>query len=75
MLNRLYIQTYKTQDHLSEFIILDEEGRLIKQTYLPGFADSPLQFNSSNLFMFYNDKYYYLEEHDRGWELNMEELK
>jgi hypothetical protein len=72
---RLYIQTYKTENHLSEFIILDVEGRLIKRLYLPGFANSPLQFNASHTFTFYNDKYYYLEEHDRGWEINMEELK
>ena len=72
---RLYIQTYKTQNHLSEFLILDFEGRLIKQTYLPGFANSPLQFNCSNTFIFPDDKYYYLEEHERGWEINMEELK
>jgi hypothetical protein len=72
---RLYIQTYKTVNHLSEFFILDFEGRLIKQTYLPGFANSPLQFNSSNMFVFIKNKYYYLEEHDLGWEINMEELK
>jgi hypothetical protein len=73
--DRLYIQTYKTENHLAEFLILDHEGRLIKRLYLPGFADSPLQFNSSHTFTFYNDKYYYLEEHDRGWEISMEELR
>jgi hypothetical protein len=72
---KLYIQTYNTRDHLSEFIILDFNGNLIKQLYLPGFRNSPVQFNPSNTFTFSTGKYYYLVERETGWELHMEELK
>jgi len=73
--NKIYIQTYKNQNNLSEFLILDMEGKLIKQVMLPGFHDFPLQFNSSRIFTFYNNSYYYLMQNETGWELHVEEMK
>ena len=72
---KLYIQTYKTQGNSSEFIILDFHGKLIKQTFLPVYETSPLQLNSSNIFTFFNEKYYWLAKTGRGWEIHVEEIK
>ena len=72
---KIYIQTYKTQGKLTEFMVLGLDGKLLKQYMLPGFQNFPLQFNSSRIFTFYNDKYYYLAENNTGWELHVEELK
>jgi hypothetical protein len=72
---KLYIQTYKTQGHLSEFIVLDFDGKLIKQTFLPDYEKSPVQLNSSNIFTFFNEKYYHLVERESGWEIHLEEIK
>ncbi len=72
---KLYIQTYKTRGNSSEFIILDFHGKLIKQTFLPVYETSPLQLNSSNIFTFFNEKYYWLAKTGRGWEIHAEDIK
>jgi hypothetical protein len=72
---KLYIQTYKTRGNSSEFIVLDFDGKLIKQTFLPDYEKSPIQLNSSNFFTFYNEKYYHLLKKGSGWEIHVEEIK
>jgi hypothetical protein len=72
---KLYIQTYKKQGNSSEFIILDLGGKLFKQTFLPDYEKSPVQLNSSNIFTFYNQKYYHLVKGKSDWEIHQEELK
>jgi hypothetical protein len=72
---KLYIRTYKTQGNSSEFIVLDFNGKLIKQTFLPDYEISPVQLNSSNIFTFFNEKYYYLTKMGSGWEIHVEEIK
>lgn len=72
---KLYIRTYRTRGNSSEFIVLDFDGKLIKQTYLPDYEKSPIQLNSSNNFTFFNERYYHLAEGESGWEIHIEEIK
>lgn len=72
---KLYIQTYNTRANSSEFIVLDFDGKLVKQTFLPDYEASPIQFNSSNIFTFHNGQYYYLVKTESGWEIHVEEIK
>lgn len=72
---KLYIRTYNTRGNSSEFIVLDGNGLLIKQTFLPDYEKSPVQLNSSNIFTFFNERYYHLAEGESGWEIHVEEIK
>lgn len=72
---KLYIQTYRTRGNSSEFIFLDFDGKLIKQTFLPDYEKSPVQLNSSNIFTFFNEKYYHLLGKESVWEIHVEEIK
>jgi len=72
---KLYIQAYNTRANSSEFIVLDFDGKLIKQTFLPDYEISPVQLNSSNIFTFFNEKYYHLIKMGSGWEIHVEEIK
>jgi hypothetical protein len=72
---KLYIRTYNTRGNSSEFVILDFHGKLIKQTFLPDYEISLVQLNSSNIFTFFNEKYYYLAKMESGWEIHVEEIK
>lgn len=72
---KIYIQTYKIQGHLSEFYILDFDGKLIKKKFFPDFEKFPIQFSSSSIFTIHNEKYYYLAEGESEWEIHMEEIK
>ncbi|UCH97762.1 MAG: hypothetical protein JSV88_13165 [Candidatus Aminicenantes bacterium] len=68
---KIYVQTYNTRDNLSEFITLNLKGELIKQVFLPGCENSPVQFTASNIFTFFNENYYYLEDHKGEWSLHV----
>ena len=72
---KLYIQTYNSRGNSSEFIVLDFDGKLIKKTFLPDYEKSPVQLNSSNIFTFFNEKYYHLTERENTWEIHAAEIK
>jgi hypothetical protein len=74
---RIYVQTYKQRNGLSEFFIFDFKGSLLKKTYLPMVSRSKVKMNHEVMFTFYNNKYYYLKENPdtEEWELHTKDLK
>jgi len=73
---RMYVQTYRQQNGLSEFFIFDLKGSLLKKTYLPSVSRSKVKMNHEIMFTFYNNKYYYLMENldAEEWGLHMQDL-
>jgi hypothetical protein len=60
----VYIKTYKHQNGLEEYVILDLEGNIKKRIFLP---TAP-----ANLFSFKDNRFYYLKENEgeEVWELH-----
>ena len=70
---KIYLQTYKTKDSLSEFFILDLQGRVEKTLFLPGASkDRQIRPNPAVTYTFKGDEYYYLEEdmEEEEWNLH-----
>ncbi len=60
----VYLKTYKRQNDLEEYVILDIEGNIRKRIFLPSAPP--------NLFSFKDNRFYYLVENDdeEVWELH-----
>ncbi len=72
---KIYVQTYKTEQGNTEYIILDLEGKSLQTAFLPVFEEGSLI--DINVYTFYNDVYYYLKfsEDKEIWELHQIDLK
>jgi len=64
--NHIYVRTYVLKDRLSEYIILDYSGNILKKTYLP----------STDICTIKNGKFYYLleNEEEETWELHIKNI-
>ncbi len=71
---KIYIQTYKTKNGNSEYIILDLNGKTLQTAFLPVFEEESLI--DKNVYTFYKDVYYYLnfDEEREIWELHKIDL-
>jgi hypothetical protein len=66
---KIYIQTYKKKDNKTQFFVLDLEGKILKEIYLPlPVPDSDLRKQT-----IYNNKLYKLVENEgkETWELHV----
>lgn len=70
---KIYVQTYKTKETLSQFFIIDLNGSMLKTAFLPGADKERLRPNPAVTYSFKDNKYYYLEENldTEEWELHM----
>lgn len=74
---KIFVQTYKTRDRLSEFFILDFIGKVNKQLFLPGADRDQIRPSPAATYAFQGNKYYYLVEDmdEEQWELHVENIK
>lgn len=76
---KLYIRTYKAKENKEEYIIMDLQGNIIKNVFLPRFRGVHLMAKLAGLKLhtIENDKLYYFidNEETEEWELYVEEIK
>ncbi len=74
--NKLFVQTYRTRDHLSEFLVFDFQGKLLNKLYLPGADKEQMRPNPAATFAFLGNNYFYLveDEEKEEWQLHMETI-
>jgi len=70
---KIYAQTYKIKEKLSQFFIMDLNGSMPKTAFLPGADKERLRPNPAVTYAFKDNKYYYLVENfdEEEWELHM----
>lgn len=75
--NRLYVQTYRKKQDLSEFLVFGEKGKMLKQVYLPDKWRYKIKINPDVTFTIKNGCYYYLVEdlENEQWELHRMAIK
>lgn len=73
--DKIYVQTYKTKEGKTEFIVLDSEGNTLQAAFLPLYEKGSLV--DKHVYTFYKDYYYYLKysEDNEIWELHRIKLK
>lgn len=74
---KIYVQTYKEKDNLSEFFILDFNGKVLKKVFLPVDIDTfNIQASADALFTFHGGKCYYLidDPEKEKWGLYMKKM-
>jgi len=73
--DKIYIQTFKVENSLTEFYILDLEGRLLKRVWLKINIKQPMQ--QFQLFDIFEQNLYQIVENedDEIWELHVNEIK
>jgi hypothetical protein len=75
--NKIYVQTYKKKNNLSEFFVFDFNGKLLKTVFLPGTSGYKVKLNPDIPFTIKNNKYYHLVEDEKGeeWELHVSKIE
>ncbi|UCH97152.1 MAG: hypothetical protein JSV88_09965 [Candidatus Aminicenantes bacterium] len=75
--NRVYVQTYKKKNNLSEFFIFDVDGKLLKRVFLLDASTYKVKMNPDITFTIKNNNYYYLVENldNEEWELHVSQVK
>lgn len=78
--NRIYLMTNKLKDGQQGFMVMDQEGKVLKEVFLP----QPLATDfvsvifgrPTRYYKIYNGKYYYLKENaeNENWELHVESI-
>lgn len=74
---KIYVQTYKEKDNLSEFYILDLNGKVLRHVFLPVDLSWRYQASPHALFTFKDNQCYYLSENidKEVWELHRVPIK
>ncbi len=74
--NKVYVQTYKNKGNLSEFLVFDVNGKLLKRVFLPDTCRYKIKTNPDVTFTIKNNKYYHLAENEETeqWELHVKEI-
>jgi hypothetical protein len=71
---KIYVQTYKRKNDLSEFVILDFKGKVLERIFLPGGSREAVQVDPNSTYTIKGNAYYYLKECEKTeeWELHRE---
>ena len=78
--DRIYLMSTNFRESKQEFIVMDQEGKVLKKVYLP--QPIPTDFinvifgRPASYYKVYKGKYYYLKENldDEAWELHVEDI-
>lgn len=73
---KIYVQTYRRNNELSEFVILDFKGRVLDRIFLPGGFNEAVQVDPDSTYTIKDGIYYYLLENEDTeiWELHRESI-
>ncbi len=68
--DKIYVQTYRTEQRKTEFIVMDLEGNSSQSVFLPLYEEGSLV--DKHVYTFFNGDYYYLKYNDDKeiWELH-----
>ncbi|MCP5107041.1 MAG: hypothetical protein GY950_26890 [bacterium] len=76
---KIYVQTHKTVNGKSEYVVMDLKGKTIATVQLPEFKGTPIiaRLMGAKAHSIVNGKLYYLQENEEEeeWELFVEEIK
>ena len=78
--DRIYLMSTNFKEDKQEFVVMDEEGKILKKVYLP--QPIPTDFvnvifgRPTRYYKIYHGKYYYLKENldEETWELHAENI-
>jgi hypothetical protein len=73
---KIYVQTYKRKNGLSEFVILDFKGKVLGRIFLPGGYREVVQVDPNSIYTIKDNACYYLKECEKTerWELRRERI-
>jgi hypothetical protein len=72
---KIYVQTYKEKDKLSEFVIIDFKGKVLKKVFLPGATQNKVEVKAFTTYTISGGMYYYLLENEDTEEWEVHRLK
>lgn len=74
--NKIFAHTYKSNQDMAEFFILDLKGNILQKVFLPDAKRKIIRGNPGVIYTVLGDKFYYLKENidEEEWELHTLQL-